>query len=214
MKIKNYLFTLMVGITTFWAGFAGFSIWELSKTTNTKVEQNSSKLETQNKIKKENTQEIFPTTIITVEANPSADETQLNNVENQEEFDAEGYYHTEDKLPKELANFNYFHLTTSSDEVFVDYEGVPIPPKGYLHIGERRGKSYDLTQINLSNKKLAFASQKINGISYEFSGRFLTSKRFWNVDPKTIVLEGELIKLRKSKKVASVKLRFTWYGGC
>jgi len=123
-------------------------------------------------------------------------------------FDMSGEYDSAKKLPRGFKNFSWISVE------MVDYEtttadfpaGVPIPPKGWI----RFHKEYKFDRIAISGKTIGLETEAINGISYRFTGKFVTDT---TVDGVPVDLHGHLTKLKNGRKVAETELSL-YVGGC
>ncbi|CAN5287935.1 hypothetical protein BH20ACI1_BH20ACI1_18500 [soil metagenome] len=203
MKAKTYLFRFAVAFTAFVCGVGFFGVGRYFQKTFAAKEQ---KVEL-----------AAPAPIIVEQAEtPVIEKTDVadDSEENAKyEFEVGGFYSIIGELPKGFEDFEEISVTimdyeNASEET--DYEGISIPPKGYLLQAE---KEFNFTRISLTNKLMAFETQTVKGISYKFSGKFLEKAPFWNFDSETPVLEGHLVKFKKGKKAAESNVRLQWYGG-
>jgi hypothetical protein len=130
------------------------------------------------------------------------------------EFDASGeYYAEEGKLPKGFRDFEYLEITardyTAQSDEFV--YGVPIPPKGSIHTK----KNYKFTRISIGAKQIAFETEKIDGVSYRFTGKFPENELCeYNGEGQLPNLKGRLVKIKDGKKIAETDAEFYISCGC
>src|SRR3712207_1389289 len=86
-----------------------------------------------------------------------------------------GYYLFEDPeaLPAWARSIDHLHLSN------VDMQGeemVTVPLWGHLRMKEEAGgRDHRLEPLRLEGRKLTFATQEIDGVSYAFEGDFLVS---------------------------------------
>ena len=213
MKVKIYLFRLVVAFAAFVCGVGFFAVGRYFQTTFSAKEQ-----------KVELTAPSVSGQTLAVEQNDIAADSEENT---KYEFDIDGFYgivgeqpngfkdyDVTGKLPKGFEDFGEIGITTLSYENASEenaYEGTPIPPEGYVWTD----KEYKFAKINVNNKYISFKTQTIKGVSYEFSGKFLEKAPFWTLDEQKPVLEGRFVKLKKGKKIAESNVKFVWYqGGC
>ena len=139
--------------------------------------------------------------------------------ETEYEFDAAGDYFIIGDLPKGFKDFDIFSLTTKNYENATeenDYEGVPIPPEGYVSTN----KKFEFVKIKVAVKQIAFETEAKKGISYRFVGEFIDSEEI-PIKPAEgyeytayAVLKGRLVKMRDGKKIAESEVKFGIYAGC
>lgn len=130
------------------------------------------------------------------------------------EFDATGEYLSVDELPKEFKDFSILSITARDYENTTDEfpNGKPIPPEGFLHAARK----HKFTRISIGDRHIAFETEAKRGISYKFSGEFIDSDR-WERDEELnsyVVLKGTMTKVRDGKKIAKIKIRFTFDESC
>lgn len=227
MKIKNYLFKSTVGIAAFAFGFGLVSIWQNVQSSFNKPE--TIKVETNLKMAKPELTTFKLTTEKNLSPPPivkkTVEEPQIPVLSKKAKFDPEGFYFIpQDDLSKEFKRFRYFQITNKdySDE---NNFGKLIPPEGSVYIlDEKReeGIDYKFTKISIGSGQIQFQTEKVKGNSYEFTGKYLTDKNLLEADEEFYnntandgkvhkVLEGTLVKKRKGKKVAEIKVKFGWY---
>lgn len=212
MKLRVFVYRLVAALTAFVFGVGIFNAWQYFQTERKTV----AAITFLPPIKPEvvfATPAAEPLSPAVADSEEDAKED-AKQEDSYSRFDAEGYYYiSDDKLPKAFRDFDMMHITTRNYENAAeenDYEDTLIAPEGFL----RTKSVYDFTRINISEKQLAFETEKLDGVSYKFSGKFIEKGLFWNLESRTPVLKGSLIKLLKGKKIAESKVSFMWYGGC
>ncbi len=209
MKVKIYLYRFIIAFTAFVCGIGFFAVGRYFQTTFSAKEQKAEltapvvELTAPAPI-------IEPAKVPVVEQPIEAVENSEKNAES--EFDVDGFYSIIGGLPKgfedfEEININSIDYETASEEN--NFRGTIIPPEGYV----QAKKEFKLRKIGVSNKAMAFETEKVKSISYKFSGKFIEKAPFWDFDPETPVLEGRLVKSKNGKKVAENNVRLQWYGG-
>lgn len=130
---------------------------------------------------------------------------------NPEFFDPEGSYYLDESSSNDSDEFHYFDIYNKNFDVNVkdDRYGELIAPSGNLFAGDG-SKSYSFTSISISNGKLTFATETVNGVAYEFSGEFLIKGNFYTLDPNAKVLKGTLTKKINGKRSKLKELYFGW----
>ncbi|MGI8640639.1 MAG: hypothetical protein ACR2MG_11935 [Pyrinomonadaceae bacterium] len=202
MKIKIYLFRLVVAFTAFIFGISFFSVGQYLKSVF--------------QTKKQETVAIQPVIKQEILSAPPVVQPTVTTADSREntvsEFDGTGDYYIIGDLPKGFEDFEDLNITTrdyenASEEN--DYQGTIIPPEGFI----LTKKEYKFTRINIADKQLAFETETKKGISYKFVGKF-TDEANYEEDEEYVVLEGRLIKMRDGKKIAESKIRFGIMDGC
>jgi hypothetical protein len=72
---------------------------------------------------------------------------------------------------------------------------------------------YKLTKISTKANTISFSTETLNGIHYEFKGRFLATGNFQDEWPTGEVLKGHLIKKQGDKVLTESNVSFTYFGG-
>jgi hypothetical protein len=77
------------------------------------------------------------------------------------------------------------------------------------------GKTFRYKAVSVKRESFTFATVSVGGLSYSFSGHFLKGGVLsaLDLDDKTPVLEGILIKYKSGQKIAESKLTFVYFGG-
>jgi hypothetical protein len=190
MKVKKYLFRLVVGLLALALGLGVYWIFEYLQRYNEEIDLC---LVPSERIQLADYSPIFEKQESLV--NPKVEETP-------NEFYPDGEFYQEDKLTGEFKDFIHFEVTTedwTNATEKNDYQPKPIIPKGLL----QARKKYKFVKISAANWMLSFETEKIDGINYSFTGNYLknsTEKENW------IDLKGTLIKYKHGKKIAQMKL--------
>jgi hypothetical protein len=85
-----------------------------------------------------------------------------------------------------------------------------IPPEGWI----LDKVAFSFKQINISNRKIYFKTERIKGVSYKFTGYFPIMTETEKNNDDSIWLKGNLIKMKNDKKVAEVQVKFGYTLGC
>ncbi len=205
MKAEIYLFCVAVALATFISG-TGFFVIENYFQSFLAAEKPKAEL-------------TAPAPIFVEQAAAAIAVRQTENVENTEEninneFDAEGYYMIVGNSPKGFENVGEIGVTTKSYENASEennYEGTPAPPEGYLWTD----KEFKFTKISISSETMAFETETIKSVRYQFNGKFIEKIPSENYDQKTPMFEGVITKQHKGKIIAESSVSLMWYeGGC
>lgn len=207
MKAKIYLFRFAVAFTAFVCGVGFFGVGRYFQAViSTKAEKIESAAAAPIVVEQAEMPVIEKTDV-------AADVVVADSEEKVKyEFEVGGFYSIIGVVPKGFEDFEEISITitdyeNASEET--DYKGIPIPPEGYV----QAKKEFKFSRISLSNKLMAFETQTVKGINYQFSGKFIEKAPFWDFDSETPVLEGHLVKFKKGKKVAESNVRLQWDGG-
>ena len=112
----------------------------------------------------------------------------------------------------------FWILGTPPNE-FKDFSAINLNAKKLRRLNspgfQLTSRNFRFKTVSVSREKFIFTTVAIGGLSYGFSGHFLKGGVFAaaNLDEKTPVLEGVLIKYKSGKKVAEARLKFTYFGG-
>lgn len=118
-------------------------------------------------------------------------------------FEDEGYFYPIGKLRKEFADINAFSLEYwQFDEK--KNQTVKMSPTGYL---DSKG-GYDFKTLTLDRQTIVFETQKVGGISYQFSGKLVEKVYYFEED--SVYLEGHLKKMKNGKIIAVSDFKFGW----
>lgn len=142
---------------------------------------------------------------------PSVDD-ESRSVDPNEEFDASGSYAIDvEKVLKAFADID--RLLIETNDYTSDANGevtvTKIAPRGSLFTN----KELRFERISIGNNKLVFQTATVNGVSYKFSGSFLT-EAYCETDGDTPDLKGRLIKIKNNKWAAEMEAEFYMQCGC
>jgi hypothetical protein len=134
------------------------------------------------------------------------------------EFYTEGDFYIIGDLPKGFKDFRILRIITHDYEkasVENNYEGVPIPPEGYLEAK----KEFNFTRIKIADKKISFETETKGGISYRFVGEFIEAEMIEVKDKDGeytdyVVLKGRLKKMRDGKNIAESEIKLAIAHSC
>lgn len=139
---------------------------------------------------------------------PSTDAEIAPDKQNYEEYDWTGYYYSNSEtLPKAFSDISYIELETR--EYSEDGNNKAIPPDGTI----RTNTILEFTHIAIGGKEIAFQTATVDGVSYKFTGRFLSQGSCDRSDDRP-VLKGRLIKIKGSKWAAEMEAEFSVTCGC
>jgi hypothetical protein len=125
-------------------------------------------------------------------------------------FDPDGYLYLKGSSPDGLDDFDHIAL-------LVRGKG-PRPPSD-SSLNTRDGKAYKFKKIaNLythssgSGITFDFETDTSEGVSYQFSGKFISICIFAEdeTDPERVVAEGRLMKFKDGKEAAKADVQFTY----
>ena len=124
-------------------------------------------------------------------------------------LDPTGAYFAMDELPAEFAELEHLSLAT------IDDKAEPAPLNGFLRPKDREARDYALISPKLEGRSLAFTTEVVDGVHYEFSGAFEVVGNFAAEPPsyETAVLTGTLTKHRGGKSIASTPVKFRYEAG-
>jgi hypothetical protein len=115
------------------------------------------------------------------------------------------YYVLGEKYPKGLNDFQAFGLFRNQSGGHVRLEGWVMTDRD-----NPNESSTNMKSLRLDGKHLRFTARARKGITFTFDGQFLRSGDFKPYFNKQVpVVEGTVRKLRKGRKIAEAKMRFT-----
>lgn len=125
----------------------------------------------------------------------------------QDKVDIFGYYSIV-KPTKAFADISEIHLGG-------DYGEMQSPKfYGLIRMKSKRALDYKLFKPSLSGKNLSFSTKTVGNISYKFTGTFTKLGDFPTLQPNgEVILKGTLTKYRGKKKIASAKVKFSYFAG-
>ena len=108
-----------------------------------------------------------------------------------------GYYLLDADKPRPAwaEAIDHLHLSTIDMK---EGQMVTVPLWGFIR--PKSGADYRLVDPALSGAHLAFTTQEMDGVSFDFDGRFLASGNFPEAPPEGVVLRG-LLRQRKGGQV-------------
>ena len=123
------------------------------------------------------------------------------------------------KSPKFDPDGTFWILGDPPDD-FKDFGGINLNAKRQRRLNRpgvdiTNGIKHRFRTLSVTRDRFTFKTVSVRGVSYSFSGRFLKGGVFAaaDLDDKTPVLEGVLIKLKNGQKVAEAPLKFVYFGG-
>jgi hypothetical protein len=119
-------------------------------------------------------------------------------------FDPDGSFWILGTPPNEFSDFGGINLNAKRSR--------RLPSAG---VNLTNGKNLRFESVMVAHPRLTFKTVALRGLSYEFTGHFLKGGVFVeaDLDDKTPVLEGLLIKYKAGKRVSSATLKFIYFGG-
>jgi hypothetical protein len=207
MKIKIHLFRLTVAAVAFLFGTGCFTAWRYFQSFTSTPEKEFAQADLSNI--SENYPTIAVEPAIELPKPPVPESASEANTETPE-FDAEGYYYIAHETPKGFEEFVSFSVINknyeSEDE---DKYGKLMAPKGSV----QAEKEFKFSRISIGNGQIQFETERIRGISYSFTGRFIETRNFIHLEAGEVekVLEGRLIKKRKGKTIVERDVKFGWF---
>lgn len=128
-----------------------------------------------------------------------------------------GYYFlvAKESLPVWTESIDHLHLST------IDMRGdqmVTVPLYGFIRskpAPKGPGVDYPLVEPQRNGSRLIFTTQEIEGISFEFDGRFLKSGSFPEnpPDPESAVLTGKLRQRQGGRLIGEMDAEFRYEPG-
>ena len=121
-----------------------------------------------------------------------------------------GYYLLDPAKPRPdwAESIDHLHLST------IDMKGdqmVTVPLWGFIR--PRSGDDFKLVQPQLQGDHLTFTTQEVQGISYDFDGRFLASGNFPETPPEGVVLKGRLRQRKGGQMTGEMETDFLYTAG-
>ncbi len=114
---------------------------------------------------------------------------------------------------------DYHPTNRPAEEEFIQFDLKVRRKKGQLIAwGEVRGVQpwYKFTSVFVTEKQLKFSTVEIDGVSYDFDGKFIGKGDFANQSfgIGIVMLKGTLRKFVNGKKVMEINTSFKYYAGC
>lgn len=76
------------------------------------------------------------------------------------------------------------------------------------------GKRYRFRVVQVDRTRFVFATERVGGVHYRFTGRYLrTDFRNDRLDEEKAVVAGVITKYRKGVRVASARVRLSYFAG-
>ena len=124
----------------------------------------------------------------------------------------DGYYFLEGPLPPWAERIDHLSLS------YVALQRSPVvsaPLIGWIHF-KADGPPfprYRLITPTLGGRRLTFATEVVNGVSFAFEGAFQLSGELAKLQPGGVVLTGRLQRLEGGRIVEGIDVRFTYFVG-
>ena len=198
MRVKVYFFRLFVGLTAFFIGIAVFVVSGISRM------ENDAKPVLECETQLNSVADIPPDFVRLIQ-----EETEFN-VQQKYETVPEGEFYVFNDVPKEFKDFETLQITASEYKENSNQEVVlsPTIPTGSIYAKRK----YELKEIHINFRQIAFKTTIVNGISYRFSGEFTEKdSEDWQKD-EPIYLKGRLDKLKNGKQIAKTQVSFAASG--
>lgn len=124
--------------------------------------------------------------------------------------DAFGYYFldTDKPQPDWAAKIDHLHLSTIEMK---GEEMVTVPLWGFIR--PKTGDDYRLTEVRQEGARLTFSTQEVDGISFDFDGRFLASGNFPETPPQGVALAGQLRRRQGGQVAGEMNAEFLYTPG-
>lgn len=120
-----------------------------------------------------------------------------------------GYFSLLGKPPKGFENFDTIQYWRRADE----QRGPDISDRT-SGLNVTGGVVYRYATISITRRNFVFTTKRVSGISYAFSGRFLTTDFVdAEMNLETPVLTGTLMKYKNGKRVAEANVRLSYFAG-
>lgn len=127
----------------------------------------------------------------------------------QQAFRPYGYFSLVGRPPKGFENFDTIQYWRRADE-----QSGPDISDRTSGLNVTGGVVYRYATISITRQKFVFTTKRVRGISYAFSGRFLTTDFVdAEMNLEKPVLTGTLTKYRDGKRTAEASVRLTYFAG-
>jgi hypothetical protein len=120
------------------------------------------------------------------------------------QFDPDGAFWIIGTAPTDFSDFGSINLNSKHLR--------RLPAAGFQL---NNGRTFRYKSLSVKRENFTFTTVVVNGVGYSFTGHFLKDGVFASLelDDKTPVLEGRLVKYKAGKKVAEANLNFSYFGG-
>lgn len=234
MKIRCHVFAAAVGSAALITGLGCVSFFQLFRSNVETVEtiETEAYCEQQVPLDKTDLDNIkmnYPDVVFSPETDslpPIPVESDEEPEAEKQKFDPEGHFYIireiREKIPKQFEDVHLFYIE-NKDNSSPDNYRKPIAPKGAVSLFRECGEAgteYQFTRISIGGGQIEFETEKIDGVSFEFSGRFLETRNFQNLEDNyddngqfihNEVLQGTLVMKRKGKVIVKASLKFGWF---
>ena len=121
-----------------------------------------------------------------------------------------GYYFLDADKPRPAwaEPIDHLHLSTIDMK---DGQMVTVPLWGFIR--PKSGDDYRLVDPALNGAHLTFTTQEVDGVSFDFDGRFLASGNFPEAPPEGVVLRGRLRQRKGGQVAGRMKAHFLYTAG-
>jgi len=123
--------------------------------------------------------------------------------------DIGGSYFPVGTLTSDFSEIELLHIA------YLDDVGDAAPLNGFLRPRRQQAKDYKISNPKLEGNNLTFTTASVNGISYKFTGKFVTMDNFAENPPPfdRVILKGALEKSQDGTVVAETDISFTYSAG-
>jgi hypothetical protein len=124
-----------------------------------------------------------------------------------QKFDPEGEFNVEGNLPKGLSEVSTIQLLRDARGSFLN---------AHSGVYTNRGVTHRFKTLTVTRERFTFTTVPSDDVSYSFTGRFLRGGVFAELDSDQWgkpILEGQLSKLKGRRKLATARLKFSYFGG-
>ena len=121
-----------------------------------------------------------------------------------DQFDPNGAFWIIGTAPNDFSDFGSINLNSKHLR--------RLPASG---LQLNNGRTFRYKSLSVKKDNFSFATVVVGGVAYSFTGHFLKGGVFasLDLDDKTPVLEGTLVKYKAAKKIAEANLKFSYFGG-
>lgn len=198
MKVRIYFFRIIVGLMTFTAGLGIYFVWQnFPAPTVSKISPMVSPIASASP--------VFVSFPPVTQTNNPVNKT-VENEETEENFYPDGDYYLIGDLPKAFRDFDY--LTVNANKHEAEKDGTsswkPMVTEGFIFTKTK----FKFVRISINNRQISFETEKVNGVSYKFTGVYPKEDFSLNDGEDYIALQGRLTKFKDGKKIATIKAKF------
>jgi len=127
----------------------------------------------------------------------------------QKAFRPYGYFSLVGKPPAGFENFDTIQYWRREDE-----QTGPDISERTSGVNESGGVVYGYETISLTRQRFVFTTKKVRGVSYKFTGRFLSTNFVdAELNLEKPVLVGTLSKYKHGRRAAQANIKLTYFAG-